>query len=106
LNRSGKFDFDLTVIIPVYNRLHCFLDGVESVVSQNVNCKIIVVDDGSEVTLEKMLLPYGDRVFLIRHSHNKGVSARVILEFSLQKPNMSLSLIRMICISAKKCQIP
>ncbi len=66
----------ISVIIPVYNRDNSLRSAIESVFYQTYkNIELIVVNDGSEIDLEKILLPYKNRIKLLNHEKNLGVSA-------------------------------
>ena len=68
---------ELSVIIPVYNRLAEVLRAVESVCSQRVDdCEILIVDDGSQPQLVLPQTLAGDtRLRLLRHVSNRGAAA-------------------------------
>ncbi len=65
----------VSVIIPVYNRLSLLQKSIDSVLNQNVKPdEIIVVDDGSTLDIKTALIPYKNRIKLIR-TENRGVSS-------------------------------
>lgn len=65
-----------SVIIPVYNRTDTLRTAVESVFLQTIkDYEIIVVDDGSDLSVSSCLKPYMSRINYIRHDKNLGVSA-------------------------------
>jgi len=65
----------VSVIIPNYNYAHYLGQAVDSVLAQTYrNTEIVVVDDGSHDTSEKVIAGYGERVRLIKQK-NQGVSA-------------------------------
>src|SRR5260370_11913693 len=65
----------VSVIIPNYNYAHYIGQAVDSVLAQTYeNTEIVVVDDGSHDTSEKLIAGYGERVRLIKQK-NQGVSA-------------------------------
>jgi glycosyltransferase involved in cell wall biosynthesis len=67
--------FQISVIIPVYNRADVIGRAVDSALNQTLKpIEIIVVDDGSTDDPEKVLNKYGDEVRLIKQS-NAGPSA-------------------------------
>ena len=66
----------VTAIVPAYNRSHCIVQAVESVLAQtSPPSEILVVDDASTDNLAEALAPFGARVRLIRHETNRGPSA-------------------------------
>jgi glycosyltransferase involved in cell wall biosynthesis len=67
---------EVTVIIPTYNRSKRVCRAVSSVIDQTYkDFEIIVIDDAStDDTIEK-LKDFGDRIKIIIHHENKGVSA-------------------------------
>ncbi len=65
-----------SVIIPVYNRTDTLRTAIESVFLQTFkDYEIIVVDDGSDLSVAECLAPYMNRINYIRLSKNRGVSA-------------------------------
>ncbi len=69
-------DTALTLIIPTYNRATKTLAALRSVLDQNYDCTIIVVDDGSDVpfALPDELIADA-RIMVVHHDRNRGVSA-------------------------------
>lgn len=67
---------DVSVIIPTHNRAHLICETIDSILTQSLLPKeIIVVDDNStDNTLDLLKIKYGDRIILIR-SEGKGPSA-------------------------------
>lgn len=67
---------EVTVIIPTFNRAKRVCRAVSSVLDQTyTDFEVIVIDDAStDNTIEK-LEDFGNRIQLIRHRENKGVSA-------------------------------
>ena len=67
---------EVTVIIPTYNRAKRVCRAISSVLDQTyTDFEIIVIDDTStDDTIDK-LRKFGDRIKIIRHPENKGVSA-------------------------------
>lgn len=64
-----------SVVIPSYNRAHCILDAIESVLKQNYsNYEVIVVDDGStDDTREKIKnIEHEKTIFFKELEHNRG----------------------------------
>lgn len=66
----------LTLIIPTYNRAAKTLVALRSVLDQDFDCSVIVVDDGSDAPFE---LPddliVDARIKVVHHDKNRGVSA-------------------------------
>lgn len=68
-------EYDIAVVIPTYNRANYLPRCIDSVLNQTVLPKeIIVVDDGSTDTTNKILAPYNDSIKLMTLPCNKGVS--------------------------------
>jgi len=65
---------EISVIIPTFNRVHTLPRAIDSVLSQTVQSKeIIVVDDGSTDDTQAVLVDYPElRIF---SKDNRGVSA-------------------------------
>ncbi len=75
---------DISIIIPVYNGAQCIQTAIESVQKQTVwksrklDYEIVVVDDASKDNIGEVVSDIrkrDSRVRLVRHDHNKGVSA-------------------------------
>ncbi len=67
---------EVTVIIPTYNRAERVCRAVSSVLDQTfTDFEIIVIDDASTDDTVERLREFGDRINVIRHAQNKGVSA-------------------------------
>jgi len=65
----------VSVIIPTYNRAWTLKKAIDSVLKQDYkNFELIVVDDGSTDSTEKLLLSYADSIKVIQQP-NQGVSA-------------------------------
>lgn len=64
----------VSVVIPYYNRQKCIIKCLESVLNQTYqNLEVIIVDDGSTESAEKILAPYlGERVRYHRYTPNQG----------------------------------
>jgi glycosyltransferase involved in cell wall biosynthesis len=66
----------VSVIIPSYNRAQKASRAVSSVLDQSFkDLEIIVIDDGSTDDTIDMLEQFRDRITLIKHPENRGVSA-------------------------------
>jgi glycosyltransferase involved in cell wall biosynthesis len=67
----------VSVIIPTYNRVNTLGRAIDSVLKQTfTNFEIIVVDDGSTDQTSELLSRYiDDRIRIIKHERNKGVTA-------------------------------
>ena len=67
----------VSVIIPTYNRCHCIVKAIDSVVSQTFqDLEVIVVDDGSTDHTQSTLSTYiNDKRIQYIYQENKGVSA-------------------------------
>ncbi|WP_419174918.1 glycosyltransferase family 2 protein [Desulfosediminicola sp.] len=71
----AKKKYDISVIIPTYNYSHYIESCLRSVLSQrNVNCEIIVVNDGSTDETEAIINKYNRTVGYI-YQANAGVSS-------------------------------
>ena len=68
----------VTVILAVYNRTTYLSEAIESVLDQTYsNIELIVVDDGSTIDLSGVLDQYKDKITLITHDVNRGLSAAI-----------------------------
>jgi len=68
----------VTVILAVYNRTNYLSEAIESVLGQTYsNIELIVVDDGSTIDLSGVLDQYKDKITLITHDNNRGLSAAI-----------------------------
>ena len=66
----------VSVIIPTFNRAQKVVRAVSSILHQTfTDFEIIVIDDGSTDGTTEALARYNDRITLISHSSNRGVSA-------------------------------
>ncbi len=73
---ANGFMNDVTVIIPTYNRSALVLQAVTSVLAQNFkDTEILVVDDGSTDGTVEALESFSERIRVLRHELNRGVSA-------------------------------
>ncbi|MFZ5997680.1 MAG: glycosyltransferase family 2 protein [Nitrospirota bacterium] len=67
----------VSVIIPVYNRVHCITDALESVLQQTYrNIEIIVIDDGSTDATREVLAPYRHKITYIYQDNAGPARAR------------------------------
>ena len=67
---------EVSVIIPTYNRAKKVCHAVSSVLDQTfTDFEIIVIDDASTDDTNERLRQYSNRIKVISHSENKGVSA-------------------------------
>jgi glycosyltransferase involved in cell wall biosynthesis len=67
---------EVCVIIPTFNRAQKVARAIASALSQSFNdFELIVVDDGSTDETAEALSQFKDRIAIIRHSKNLGVSA-------------------------------
>ena len=67
---------EITVIIPTYNRAKRVCRAVSSVLDQTFTAfEIIVIDDASTDDTIERLGEFSDRIQIIRHTENRGVSA-------------------------------
>ena len=65
----------VSVIIPTYNRAWCIGRAVSSVLYQEFKeYEVIVVDDGSTDDTKEKLSVFGERIKVISHDKNRGVS--------------------------------
>ncbi|MEM8830779.1 MAG: glycosyltransferase [Cyanobacteria bacterium P01_G01_bin.19] len=65
----------VSVIIPTYNCDRYIAQAIDSVLMQeNCSFEILVIDDGSTDSTDKVLAPYGDRIRYIKQK-NQGVAA-------------------------------
>jgi glycosyltransferase involved in cell wall biosynthesis len=67
----------ISVIIPAYNRAHCIMRSIQSVLAQTLPVtEIIIVDDGStDGTAELIHSLHGSPIRLLRHPTNLGAAA-------------------------------
>ncbi|MFT6287271.1 MAG: glycosyltransferase involved in cell wall biosynthesis [Alcanivorax sp.] len=70
-------DYDISVIVPVYNDGKYIGEAIESVLSQSINpFEIIVVDDGSTDDSAATARRFSNRVRLIRQTNRGAAAAR------------------------------
>jgi glycosyltransferase involved in cell wall biosynthesis len=73
--KQKKIKFEVSVIIPAYNRGWIIKEAIDSVLAQTFNeYELIVVDDGSEDNTAEILAGYNNKIQII-HQANSGVSA-------------------------------
>jgi glycosyltransferase involved in cell wall biosynthesis len=73
--QQKKINFEVSVIIPTYNRGWILKEAIDSVLAQTFNeYELIVVDDGSEDNTAEILSGYNNKIQIIRQP-NQGVSA-------------------------------
>ncbi|MGQ9637959.1 MAG: glycosyltransferase family 2 protein [Thermodesulfobacteriota bacterium] len=66
----------VSVIIPTYNRFSMVKEAIDSVLAQDFeDFELIVVDDGSTDGTFEALRGYGEKIKLLQHAQNRGVSA-------------------------------
>ena len=64
-----------SIIIPIYNRASLTRQCLNTLLANSpkeVDCEIIVVDDGSTDGSQALLLAYGDQIRVVRHDTNSG----------------------------------
>jgi glycosyltransferase involved in cell wall biosynthesis len=72
---SGPGEPDISVIVPVYNRAHSIVACVESILSQTLPAReVIVVDDGSTDDTLAALRPLQSEITIVPLEQNHGVS--------------------------------
>jgi glycosyltransferase involved in cell wall biosynthesis len=65
----------ISVVIPTYNRAHCIIRALDSVLAQSVSPhEIIIIDDASSDNTPAVLAPYNGHIRYIRHETNAGAS--------------------------------
>lgn len=70
-----QYKYEVSVVIPTYNRSHCIEAAIDSVFKQTyTDYEVIIVDDGSTDNTDQVLNIYGDRIKYI-YQPNNGVSA-------------------------------
>lgn len=70
-----KKKFEVSVIIPTYNRGWIIKETIDSVLAQTFDSyELIVVDDGSDDNTSEILDNYGNKIRIIRQT-NQGVSS-------------------------------
>jgi glycosyltransferase involved in cell wall biosynthesis len=79
LERPNPLERPVSVLIPTFNGANTIERTLKSVLSQDINTEIVIVDDSStDQTLDKAeaILKLGNRPYkVIRHENNKGLSA-------------------------------
>lgn len=74
---QGWQENTISAVIPTFNRAHKVCDAIRSVLAQStVPDEILVVDDGSTDDTQQVLREqFGDRIRVIVHQKNQGISA-------------------------------
>ena len=74
---QDRLENTVSAVIPSFNRSHKVCDAIRSVLAQStVPDEIIVVDDGSTDDTQQVLREqFGDRIRVIVHQKNQGISA-------------------------------
>ncbi|HLX21351.1 MAG TPA: glycosyltransferase [Gaiellaceae bacterium] len=67
---------DLTAAIVTYNRARYVADAIESVLAQDVDLELLVVDDGSTDDTERVVSRYRDKVRYVRQENRGRAGAR------------------------------
>jgi glycosyltransferase involved in cell wall biosynthesis len=68
-------EFDISVVVPCYNRANCVGKAIESALGQSTRAReVIVVDDGSTDASARVARSYGAKVRLLR-TKNRGPAA-------------------------------
>lgn len=70
LRKEGLLDTSVSVIIPAHNAENCLRDAVESVLSQRLPAKeIIVINDGSTDATAEVAKAYGSRIIYLEQEN-------------------------------------
>jgi glycosyltransferase involved in cell wall biosynthesis len=78
-------DYDVSVIVPTFNRANYIEECLDSLLAQTMPaCEILVIDDGSEDDTAQRVACYGDRIQYV-HKENGGKPSAVNLALSLIK---------------------
>ena len=74
---QDRLENTISAVIPSFNRAHKVCDAIHSVLAQStVPDEILVVDDGSTDDTQQVLREqFGDRIRVILHQKNQGISA-------------------------------
>jgi len=78
---------DISVIIPIKNRAHLIIETLDSILNQTLLPKeIIIVDDCSTDDLKQVLLPYFDKIILVKsEGHGPGAARNTGLKIATGK---------------------
>lgn len=75
--RLGKADFDVSIILPVYNEQDTITEVLERLIALPICKEIIVVDDASSDRTPEKIEPFLNQIKYIRHEVNKGKGAAI-----------------------------
>lgn len=85
---NSKDRYDVSVIVPTYNRANYIEECLDSLLNQTYPAiEIIVVDDGSEDDTVDLLRRYGDKIRYV-HKENGGRSSAINLGLGLVQGNL------------------
>lgn len=85
---NSKDRYDVSVIVPTYNRAHYIEECLDSLLNQTCPAiEIIVIDDGSEDDTAGLLRRYGNKIRYLR-KENGGKPSAVNLGLSLAQGNL------------------
>ncbi len=85
---SSKHRYDVSIIVPTYNRAHYIEECLDSLLNQTYPAiEIIVVDDGSEDATASLLCRYGNKIRYLQ-KENGGKPSAVNLGLSLAQGNL------------------
>lgn len=78
----------LAALIPAFNPSESLIKTITSIASQDVDCEIFVVDDGSQPVIKLPEQMGGKRIHVIRLEQNSGISVALNtgLKFILEQP--------------------
>lgn len=88
-----KKQYDISVILPVYNNVQYLEECLDSVLAEEkLSIEIVAIDDGSTDGSEQILDDYAGKYENIRvfHQENSGVSVAEIWALKKQKGNTSV----------------
>jgi len=65
----------LSFVLPLRNEIDQFEETIDSLLTQDLRCQIIVIDDAStDGTFEKLVEKYGDKVTIVRNEEHMGTA--------------------------------